>query len=87
MPSFFAPLQRLGVGVIFSQRSDFIIGVLLIARYSPLSLSLLTLEIARRLEGKTARGRGELVGGTKLSPFFVVYIQKIRCEWLTQPKQ
>ena len=44
-------------------------------------------EIARRLEGKTARGRGELVGGTKLSPFFVVYIQKIRCEWLTQPKQ
>ena len=58
------------VGVIFSQRMEFIIGTPLIARYSPRSPHLLTLEIARRLEGKTALGRGEPVGGPAL-PFFV----------------
>jgi len=61
--------------VIFLQRSDFIIGRCETARYLPRSRNLLTVEIARRLEGKAARRRGELVGGQAL-PFFDLHPKK-----------
>jgi hypothetical protein len=54
--------------VIFSQRSDFIIGRYETAPYLPCSRNLLTVEIARRLEGKAARRRGSW-SGDKLSLF------------------
>ena len=61
--------------MIFSQRSDFIIGRYETAPYLPCSRNLLTVEIARRLEGKAARRRGELVGGQAL-PFFDLHPKK-----------
>ena len=67
---FFGAFRGLRVGVIFSQHSEFIIGRPEIARYSPRSRNLLTVESRADLRERLHDDGGARSGGQAL-PFFV----------------